>query len=179
MNGSIKNSVESAKSITNATMTLTTKPTPINLLRCWLNDIPTFSEILVYILQRIAMYIKPPSPKSGIIISREPKAARLLITLKISFSKNGLANFAEIDPSNMYYPIFSTSRATILSAPALLISIPYIRINASTTVWPPLVVTGLLKEFVTTCTDIPGSIRTPLEFFDTFVVILKSAIFNY
>ncbi len=44
------------------------------------------------------------------------------------------------------------------------------------TVWPPLVLTGLLMLTVTTSTDIPGSIMMPLVFFLFFVVILNLAI---
>ena len=56
-------------------------------------------------------------------------------------------------------------------------SIPYIRIKASITGWPPLVVTGLLKELVTTLTCIPGSMRMPLVLLARLVVITKVGMF--
>lgn len=43
--------------------------------------------------------------------------------------------------------------------------------------WPPLVWIGSLKLLLTTWTDIPGSIRIPLQLERCLVVILKSGIF--
>lgn len=60
----------------------------------------------------------------------------------------------------------------MLRAPAFLMSTPYMRMKASATHWPPLVVTGLLNELVTTSTDIPLSRRMPLVFLFCFTVIL-------
>lgn len=48
--------------------------------------------------------------------------------------------------------------------------------KASTTVWPPFVITGLLIVWVITSTRIPGSMRMPLEFFTCLVVIMNRAI---
>lgn len=70
-----------------------------------------------------------------------------------------------------------TSSSRLFRHPAFLMSMPYFLINASATIVPPLVETGLLKLFVTTSTDMPGSIRMPLQFFKCFVVILNKAIF--
>ena len=41
---------------------------------------------------------------------------------------------------------------------------------------PPLVFTGFENEFVTTSTDIPGSMRMPFEFLAHLVVILNRGI---
>ena len=53
------------------------------------------------------------------------------------------------------------------------------RMKASTTGCPPLVVTGLENELVITSTDIPGSMRIPLQLNLLFVVILKRGIIKF
>ena len=74
------------------------------------------------------------------------------------------------------YPICLTSRYTGVHTPALRISIPYIRKKASTTGWPPLTRSGLAKLVVTTSTDMPGSMRMPLNCVRDLVVIMNLGI---
>ena len=74
------------------------------------------------------------------------------------------------------YPICLTSRYTGVHTPALRISIPYIRKKASTTGWPPLTRSGLAKLVVTTSTDMPGSMRMPLNCVRDLVVIKNLGI---
>lgn len=53
------------------------------------------------------------------------------------------------------------------------------RMKASATDWPPLVVTGLLMELETTSTDMPRSRRMPLVFLGVFTVILNKGILGW
>ena len=51
--------------------------------------------------------------------------------------------------------------------------------KASTTAWPPLVVTGLLMLLLGTSTDIPFSTRMPLVSFEFFTVILYNIVSSF
>ena len=51
--------------------------------------------------------------------------------------------------------------------------------KASTTAWPPLVVTGLLMLLLATSTDIPFSTRMPLVSLEFFTVILYNIIRSF